>query len=222
MLRHLAMQPYVIVDRQTAADGALLELVRHGHHWIVRVAGRVLMSSQNHRSEDQLAQLAITDSAAVRRVLVGGLGLGFTLRAVLDRVSEQAEVTVAELVPAVVEWNRGPVAALAGEPLRDPRVSVHAGDVAAALSAPNRFDVVLLDVDNGPSPVAHQDNEALYGDAGSRKLHRALTAQGVLAVWSAEGDPRYQRTLERAGFRQVVTRSVRAHGARHFVFVAQK
>ncbi len=217
------MQPYRVIEQKTAPDGTLLELVRHGDTWIVRAGGHVLMSSRSHRSEQDLAHLALQAIAprAAARILIGGLGLGFTLRAVLDRVDADAAVVVAELVPAVVEWNQTLLGELAGNPLQDTRVSIHAGDVADALTGGD-FDVVLLDVDNGPVKVAHAANDALYGERGSRKLWTALRSGGVLAVWSAGGDPRYVRGLERAGFRQVREHSVRAHGARHVVFLAHR
>ena len=217
------VQPYRVIERKSAPDGTPIELVRHGDAWIVRAGGHVLMSSRSHRSEQELARLALPAFApkVATRVLVGGLGLGFTLRAVLDRVGTGAHVEVAELVPAVVEWNQTTLAELADNPMQDARVSVRVGDVADVLaSSVAGFDVVLLDVDNGPVKVAHAANDALYGAHGSRAAHAALRPGGVLAVWSSTGDARYVRTLERAGFGHVREHSVRAHGSRHVVFVA--
>lgn len=222
------MQPYVVVDRKPAPDGTMLELVRHGDSWIIRVGGHVLMSSRMHGSEEELARLGFAALAPTPapHVLVGGLGLGFTLQAVLAAAGPSAAVVVSELVPAIVEWNQGPLGPLAGNPLQDPRVSIALGSVAEELARPRRaYDLVLLDVDNGPAKVAHAANEGLYGERGSRIAHAALTPGGALCVWSATSDPRYVRTLERAGFRSVREEAVRAHGkagARHTIFVAQK
>jgi len=206
----------------------MLELVRHGDSWIIRVGGHVLMSSRMHGSEEELARLgfAAVAPASAEHVLVGGLGLGFTLRAVLEQATPSAAVVVSELVPAIHEWNLGPLGPLAGNPLSDPRVTVALGSVATELARPRRpYDLVLLDVDNGPAKVAHAENDGLYGERGSRTALAALAPGGALCVWSATSDPRYVRTLERAGFRGVTEHAVRAHGktgARHFVFVAKK
>lgn len=219
------MRPYVIVDKKLAPDGAMLELVTHGDTWIVRVAGHVLMSSRAHGSEEELARLGLAVCARPQRVLVGGLGLGYTLRALLDGLPADSEVVIAELAGAIVEWNRGPLGPLAQHPLDDPRVQVHVGSVAEPMQNA-RFDCILLDVDNGPTEVAHADNAGLYDLAGSRRAYAALRPGGVLCVWSAGSDARYVRTLRAAGFAQVEERSARAHGgkagARHVVFVATR
>jgi spermidine synthase len=160
-------------------------------------------------------------------VLVGGLGLGFTLRAALDRLPEDARVVVAELVPALVAWNRTRVAHLAGRPLDDPRTRLQQGDVLARIAeAKGAFDAILLDVDNGPSPLSHAANDRLYGEQGVRACRDALRAGGVLAVWSAGPDDRYRARLERAGLEaevhEVPARGGTARGARHVVFLGVK
>jgi spermidine synthase len=229
------MLPWETVARAAGPDGAEWTLARRGDEWVVRVAGRALMSSRQHGSEEALAAEALARMSPARgqarrgspTVLVGGLGLGFTLRAALDRLPQGARVVVAELVPALVEWNRGPVAHVAGRPLDDPRTRLQQGDVLARIAeAKGAFDAILLDVDNGPSAVAHASNDRLYGDAGVRACRDALRQGGVLAVWSAGPDEGYRARLERAGLevqvRSVPAREGTSRGARHVVFLAVK
>ncbi len=215
------------VDRARAPDGVELVLARRGDEWVVRAGGRVLMSSRAHASEEALAALGLAAVARPRDVLVGGLGLGFTLRAALDRLPDDARVVVAELVPALVEWNRGPVADLAGRPLEDPRTRMQQADVLSRIAeAKGAFDAILLDVDNGPSAVSHAANDRLYGETGVRACKDALRAGGVLAVWSAGRDERYRARLETAGLdvevQAVPAREGTSRGARHVVFVGVK
>ena len=217
------MIPWETVDRARAPDGAELVLARRGDEWAVRASGHVLMTSRAHGSEVALAAEALKRVKTRREVLVGGIGLGFTLRAALDRLPRGARVVVAELVPALVAWNRGPLAHLAGRPLDDPRVRLAEGDVHARITADaGAFDVILLDVDNGPAALAHPANDRLYGEAGVRACHAALRPGGALAVWSAGEDPRYLARLERAGFAaETIAAPARgaAGGARHTVIV---
>ncbi len=224
------MQPWETVDRARVADGTELTLARRGDEWVVRAGGRVLMSSRQHGSEDALATLAL---GALRRptgagtVLVGGLGLGYTLRATLDRVGPEARVIVAEISPELVAWNRGPLSSLAGSPLDDPRTRLQVGDVASRIAeARGAFDAILLDVDNSPSSMVLPANDRLYGPRGVRACREALSAGGVLAVWSAGPDEAYVERLAREGFDAravtVPARGVGAGGARHVVFLAVK
>jgi spermidine synthase len=158
--------------------------------------------------------LAKLSKRSTRQVLIGGLGMGFTLAAALRDATPDDHVTVAELIPAVVAWNRGPLAHLAGNPLADPRVTVHTGDVAALLkSARATYDLILLDVDNGPSALTTSTNHWLYGTAGLQAAFAALTAGGVLAVWSAGHDQTFTRRLRQTGF-TVELAEGRAHGNR--------
>jgi spermidine synthase len=179
-----------------------------------------------HDSEEALAARAIERVADPRAVLVGGLGLGYTLRAVLDRVPHDGEVTVTELVPAVVEWNRTHVSALAGNPLADPRVKIVVGDVFDTIKrAPLAFAVILLDVDNGPVGLSQARNQRLYSHHGVRACHAALQPGGVLAVWSAGPSARFERRLAGAGFKVDVLRvSARkgGSGGHYILFLAQR
>jgi spermidine synthase len=220
------VKPWETRGRALAPDGTELVLAHRDGEWVVRYGGRVLMSSRQHGSEEALAALALPRAKHRRQVLVGGLGLGHTLRAALDRVPATATVTVAELTPALVEWNRGPVAALAGRPLDDPRTQLHLGDAVALIEATRgRFDAILLDIDNGPASAVHQANSRLYGPAGVAACHGALAAGGCLAVWSAHHDGRYLERLGRGGFRaeaRVVPARGQAGGAKHVVFLGVK
>jgi spermidine synthase len=221
------MIPWQILGSAQAPDGGTLTLYQRDHELVIRVDGRELMTSRAHGSEEALAHLGCSDARAKPRprVLVGGLGMGFTLRAALDVLPAQAEVVVAEIVPAVVEWNRGPLAHLAGRPLEDPRVTVAVTDVGALLRRPGpRFDAILLDVDNGPQGLTRRANHALYGRVGLDTARRALAPGGCYALWSAGPDRDFERRLARAGF-GVEVHEVRArpHGQapRHVIFLGK-
>jgi len=196
-----------------APDGGLLTLSQRGHDFAVGIDNQQLMASGDHASEEALARLACERIAGrdAPRVLVGGLGLGYTLRAAIDALPPSARVVVAELVPAVVTWNRGPVGHLAGHPLDDPRVSVEVGDVLELVrDASGQYDAVLLDVDNGPNGLVRKDNEVLYAPPGLAALNRVLRPAGVLAIWSAAPDRAFERRLHKAGF-SVTTRRIKSH-----------
>jgi spermidine synthase len=217
-----------ILAETVAPDGCLLKLARRGNEMIILADGRTLMSSRMHGSEEALATFALPNARTVEEpcVLVGGLGMGFTLRATLDVLPRDATVVVAELVPALVEWNRGPLGPLAEYPLRDRRVRVQLGDVAGTLaSARSQFDAVLLDVDNGPVTLTTADNSRLYDYRGLGDAYAALKDGGALAVWSARDDRGFEQRLRRVGFSVQVER-VRARlkkgGPLHTIFLARK
>jgi len=224
------MQPWETVERARVADGTELLLARRGQEWVVRAGGRVLMSSRQHGSEDALAELAMARLARpgqARTVLIGGLGLGYTLRSTLDRLGPDGRAVVAEISPELVAWNRGPLAHLAGRPLDNPRTRLQIGDVVARIAeASGAFDAILLDVDNSPSSMVLAGNDRLYGMKGVRACARALSAGGVLAVWSAGPDQPYLERLEAAGLEgravTVPARGVGAGGARHVIFLGVK
>jgi spermidine synthase len=213
--------PWVIVASARVPGGGTMSLARRGEEWVIRVDGRDLMRSAAHASEAALADLACREIRSHSpRVLVGGLGMGYTLAEALRALPRRAEVVVAEVVPEVVEWNRGPLADLAGRPLRDPRVTVEIADVAELLGG--RFDAILLDLDNGPAALSHPANARLYSDAGIAACRRALGPRGVLATWSAADDPSFTSRLARGGFSAKVHR-VAAHGTRgrkHAIWIA--
>jgi spermidine synthase len=221
------MLPWQIVDRAAAPDGAEWTLARRGDEWVVRAGGRVLMSSRQHGSEEALAALALAKVARPRAVLVGGLGLGYTLRATLDRLPAAAKVVVAELVPALAAWNRAHVGHLAGWPLDDPRTRLQHGDVLGRIAeAKGAFDAILLDVDNGPSALSDRANARLYDDAGVRACREALRAGGALGVWSAGPDDRYRARLGSAGLdvevHAVPARGGTSRGVRHVIYVGRR
>ncbi len=222
------MIPWESLNRATAPDGAVLELRRRGHEYLILAGSRDLMSNEDESSSRALSTLGCAHLAKDRpaRVLVGGLGMGFTLRAALDAVGPKAVVEIAELVPAVVEWNRGPLGPLAGHPLDDPRTELHVGDVRRRIAAARGgYDAILLDVDNGPDALAHPQNDALYGPRGLAEAWTALRPGGVLGVWSFSDDRASTKRLQRQGFEVKVERvfgSAKGRGRHHVVWIARK
>jgi spermidine synthase len=211
-------RPWQVLARTASAAGAL-ELRRRGERdFLIAVDGRVLMNSRAARSEAALGELAVAGLAerAAPRVLIGGLGMGITLRAALDRLPPGARVVVVELVPEVVEWCRGPLRELTGGALLDPRVSVEIGDVAAALRPGAGLDAIALDLFEGPAGAG---SAAWSGAAALARAHAALAPEGVLAVWAEQPDPAFERRLAAAGFAVTRVRPGRG-GLRHAVYRA--
>jgi spermidine synthase len=223
------VKAFQLLGQATSRDGASMKLVLRGNEYIILADGKPLMSSRMHGSEEALAAFACRRARALEEpsVLIGGLGMGFTLRATLDFLPPGATVVVAEMVPAVVEWNRGPLGPLAGQPLKDRRVRVEIDDVAVTIAAGlARFDAVLLDVDNGPTAfTSSSNNAALYDDRGIAAVRAALKDDGVLAVWSAREDRKFEQRLRHGRFAVEVER-VRARlkqgGPRHVIFLGHK
>ena len=221
------MKPWELLGKATLPDGTDMRLQRRDTEYAIFAAGKLLMSSRMHGSEEALASLACArarqrDDA---HVLVGGLGMGFTLRATLDVLPASARVDIVELQPDVVVWNRGPLGPLANHPLKDQRVQVQERDVMAAIARSHRrFDAVILDVDNGPDAFTTASNAELYGDRGIAAVRRALRPGGVLAVWSAWEDRKFEQRLRYAGFR-VQVEHVRARlkkgGPHHTIFLGE-
>jgi spermidine synthase len=222
----MAMKPQHTLGYATTPDGGEIVLYERDGAYVIRVNGLELVSSRAHGSEEDLARLTL---ARVERnapkILVGGLGMGYTLRAVLDVVPNSAKVLVAELLPEVVAWNRNELAHLAGSPLDDPRVAVVERDVAGIVDAgPSAFDAVLLDVDNGPAALTVARNEHLYSEEGLAAIRRCLRAGGVLGVWSADPDRAFEKRLTKAGLTVSMETVPARHGTKgpmHTIFVAR-
>jgi spermidine synthase len=221
------MNPWILLDStRVPGTGGELRLYRRNDEFSIMVVGQgELMNSRVHGSEDALAEYTcarLVDKLKPR-ILIGGLGMGFTLAAALRYVGGQARVEVAELVPAVLEWNKGPLGQKAGHPLQDPRVVVHEGDVARILVKQQKaFDAILLDVDNGPEGLTRRENDWLYGVNGLNAAYGALRPKGVLAVWSAGPDQDFVQRLRKVGFEveQVRVHAHGAKGARHVIWFA--
>ena len=206
-------------------EAGTLRLMRRGSEFSIQLDRNELMNSRLSGSEEALARLAAERIAGVAapRVLIGGYGMGFTLRAALDYLPPEAAITVAEIVPAVLAWARGPMAELTGPSLDDPRVTIREADVAAVIrEGGNAYDAILLDVDNGPDGLTRASNDRLYDVAGLAAARAALRPRGVLAVWSAHPDAAFTRRLGQAGFavEEVATRARGKRGARHVIWLA--
>lgn len=218
------MLQWKAVERARVGNSEFV-LARHGNDWVVRVDQRVLMSNRLNQSEIMLAEEAIDRADSPRRVLVGGLGLGYTLRAALDILDEDAHVTVVEIVPELVDWNRRLFHELNDSPLEDPRCEVIVGDAFDTITKARRsFDVVMLDVDNGPQALSQAKNQRLYGDGGVRACFNALAPGGVLGVWSAGPNAKYAARLRRFGFDVEVLRVPARSGGRaaHVLFLGTR
>lgn len=223
------MTPWILIDStRVPGDRGELRLYQRGDEYSIKiVGGGELMNSRVHGSEEALAEHACArlEGCSQPRLLIGGLGMGFTLAAALRHISDQAQVLVAELVPAVVVWNRGPLGEHAGYPLEDSRVTVCESDVASILKADQKaYDAILLDVDNGPEGLTRKENDWLYSVNGLNEAYAALRSQGVLAVWSAGHDQVFSQRLRKTGF-DVEEMRVRSHGvkgARHILWFARR
>lgn len=222
-------QPWQIIERINTKEGPL-ELRKRGERdFLITVGGQVLMNSMAHRSEKDLGRLACghLQNAPRPRVLVGGLGMGFTLRAVLDTLPAEARVVVAELNPVVLDWCRGPLAALTDDAVSDPRVTVTICDVAqlicrhAQSDPPEKFDAILLDLYTGPYVRSHKRDDPLYGSIAIDTTRAALAPDGVFAVWGEDYDDGFARRLEKAGFAVTHHRSKGA-GYRHVVYLGRR
>lgn len=220
------MIPWVRLDAVKLDDGVELRLMNRGHEFSIMLGANELMNSRLSGSEEALADLAAEklEARPKPRMLIGGLGMGFTLRAALKALGAGARITVAELVPQVVAWARGPMASLFDGCLEDKRVSLHQGDVGELIRAgQGLWDAILLDVDNGPDGLTRQGNDALYSAEGLAAAHRALSPGGVFSVWSSAPDPAFTRRLKQAGF-AVTEVPVRARankrGATHMIWLA--
>ncbi len=223
------MRPWTLLGTATVpGEGAALRLMQRGDEFVIMAGTNPLMNSRMSGSEEDLATLSWNRIAGRRdaHVLIGGLGMGFTLRAALRVVPPDARITVAELVPEIVEWARGPLAPIFAGSLDDPRVTIAVDDVGRLIgSAKARYDAILLDVDNGPEGLSRDGNDRLYTLAGLAKARTALRSGGVLAVWSAHPDAKFTARLASAGFRVEQAHVRERHGgkgARHTIWLAAK
>ncbi len=223
------MIPWELLDSTPVPGGTeTLRLYRRDDEFSIRVDGCELMNSRVHGSETALAELScarIVNNPSPK-ILIGGLGMGYTAAAALDKLGTQAQVVVAELVPAVVRWNRGRLASLAGFPLEDSRVSVQEIDVAQILKEEKHtYDAIILDVDNGPDGLTRADNNWLYTRSGLSAAYAALKFSGILSVWSASPDPAFSKLLRQVGFKveEVTVRARgRKGGSRHMIWLAER
>jgi len=222
------MIPWEHLDTAQVPGGGELRLMRRGAEFSIKLGSNELMNSRLSATEQALATIGCDKirTRACPKILIGGLGMGFTLRAALIVLGEEAQIIVAELVPAVVAWARGPMAKLFGTSLTDPRVHIRETDVGELIhAARSEYDAILLDVDNGPDGMTREANDRLYDLEGLAAAYRALRPGGVLAVWSSAPDRKFTARLRKAGF-QVVENPVRAKGpqggAQHFIWTATR
>ena len=223
------MKRFVLLDTTPIPDnGGALCLFEYGEDFVIKIQGGdggQLMNTRMHGSEDALAEIPCRKVAGRpgSRVLIGGLGMGFTLASALKHLGKTAEVVVAELVPGVVEWNRGPLGEKAGRPLLDPRTVIRMEDVAKVLQAePQGFDAIMLDVDNGPEGLTRDSNNWLYSQEGLAAAYTALRPGGVLAIWSSTPDKGFGMRLRKAGFdveEKLVNSSEAGGNERHTIFL---
>ena len=221
------MVPRELLGTAEVPGGEPLRLFRRGEDFMIVLDRNELMNSRMSGSEEALATLALERlRAPAPRLLIGGLGMGFTLRAALAALGRDARVVVAELVPGIIDWARGPMAALTAGCLDDPRVTLTLRDVAKVIAtAPGKYDAILLDVDNGPDGLTRDSNEGLYAASGLAAAKAALRRGGVLAVWSAAPDPAFARRLKSAGFavEEIVLRArANGKGPRHVIWFARR
>lgn len=219
------MKPLERLGEAKTPDGTLLQLYRHDGAYLIRADGVELMSTRRHLSEDKLAEVACAPLKTRRgvRVLIGGLGLGFTLREALRHLGPDAEVVVAELVAEVIAWNANPDYALSAEAMADPRVRIVHDDVSNVLRKnASGFDAIMLDTDNGPEGMIMKENSRLYAVRGIANTMAALRSGGTITYWSVGDDPDFERSLKNAGL-EVKVMKVRAHatsGPFHTLYIA--
>jgi len=222
------MIPWVLLDTATVpGGGGELRLMRRGDEFSIMAGATPLMNSRMSSSETALAELACDRLRGRRncRMLIGGYGMGFTLRAALAGLGADAQIVVAELVPAVMQWACGPMAELTADGLSDPRVNVREADVRDLIaSGQASFDAILLDVDNGPDGLSRSANDRLYNFRGLEAARKALRPNGLLAVWSAAPNKEFVSRLGRAGFavEEIKARANKGRGVRHIIWAATK
>ena len=207
-------------------DGTRLELVEHDGEYIIKADDLPLMSTRMHFSEMELARLVCTNLKSNAKVMIGGLGLGYTLRSALDLIPKDGVVVQVELVPEVIEWNKGPLGPFNNHPLKDTRTEIVQDDISKVIrQSQNNYDSIILDVDNGPSPLINERNAWLYTNQGLQSIRKALKTQGQVAIWSANDDTRFISHMKRNGF-LAEKHYIQAHkgkgGIRHVIFTGRK
>jgi len=221
------MKKWTLLEETTGPNGSKITLHSHDSDYAIRVNGRELMSSRHHYSEEQLAQVACSPFGGKMRahVLIGGLGLGFTLRKALSLLGPDSRVTVAEILPEIVTWNQNPAYQLAGDSLADPRTQVEMGDVAEIIKKnSSAFDAIMLDADNETTAMNTSGNSSLYESHGLAQVYQALRPHGVAVYWSAGADPHFAKKMGRSGFKVETQRariSPTSNGA-HFLYIGRR
>ena len=223
------MKPWTTIEKAVSPDGTQLELVEHDGEYVIKADNLPLMGTRMHFSEVELARVVCERLKPGAKVMIGGLGIGYTLRSALDLMPSDGTAMQVELAPEIIEWNRGPLGPCADHPLDDPRVDLVQDDVANVIrKARNSFDAIMLDVDNGPSPQIDERNGWLYTDPGLQAIRRALRGDGGVAIWSAYDVPQFPAQMRHNGFRSDYHR-IHAHkghkgkgGTHHVIFTGWK
>jgi spermidine synthase len=222
------MIPWEEIDRaEISGQNGEITLRRRGSEFSIRTDDTELMNSRLHGSEDALAELTCNRADKSNlQILIGGLGMGYTLAAAIKQSGSKTQITVSELIPAVVKWNRKHLGHLAGNPLDNPRVTLKTEDVAKTIEKKeSAWDVILLDVDNGPEGLTQKANDQLYNKSGLKALFFALCSKGILGIWSANNDDAFTHRLKQTGF-LVQTIGMRARkskkGSKHTIWIATK
>ena len=207
-------------------DGTRLELVEHDGEYVIKADDLPLMSTRMHFSEMELARLVCTKLKSNAKVMIGGLGLGYTLRSALDLIPKDGVVVQVELVPEVIEWNKGPLGPFNNHPLKDTRTKIVQDDISKVIrQSQNNYDSIMLDVDNGPSTLINERNAWMYTNQGLQSIRNALKNKGKVAIWSANDEPRFISHMKRNGF-LAERHHIQAHkgkgGIRHVIFTGRK
>ncbi|MBM4252879.1 MAG: hypothetical protein FJ146_12980 [Deltaproteobacteria bacterium] len=221
------MKKWNLIDEAKTPDGTAMALYEHDGAYSIRVGGLELMSTRQSSSEERMAEIACEQLVGKKKpkILIGGLGFGFTVRATLRLAPKTAVVTVAELMPAVIAWNKNPDLPLAADVMQDPRVRIIQRDVMEIIAtARGSYDAIMLDVDNGPAGLCTKDNDDIYSEVGLHQIQSALAPGGTVVFWSAAASPIFAKRLGRIGFEVNVTRT-KSHGMKgswHTLFVGRR
>ncbi len=220
------MKPWNTVGEAVSPDGTRLELVEHDGEYVIKADDLPLMSTRMHFSEMELARLVCTKLKSNAKVMIGGLGLGYTLRSALDLIPKDGVVVQVELVPEVIEWNKGPLGPFNNHPLKDTRTKIVQDDISKVIrQSQNNYDSIMLDVDNGPSTLVNERNAWMYTNQGLQSIRNALKNKGKVAIWSANDEPRFISHMKRNGF-LAERHHIQAHkgkgGIRHVIFTGRK